>query len=72
MDPDSALDAIVVLEGSFITAPALMRFPKILNTLRHVRRYPTNERLAQKADFMYNKIKNYMMTVFISEDEKAG
>ncbi|OQR67147.1 hypothetical protein BIW11_13694 [Tropilaelaps mercedesae] len=70
MDPDSALDAIVVLEGSFITATALMNCPKILNTLRHVRRYPTNERLARKADFMYNKIKNYMMTVFISEDEK--
>lgn len=72
MDPDSALDAIVVLESSFITAGALMNFPKILNTLRQARRYPTNERLARKADFMYNKIKNYMMTVFISEEEKGS
>lgn len=72
MDPDKALDAITVLEGSFITSYALMDFPKILQTLRQVRRYPSNERLARKADFMYNKIKSYMMTVFMSEEEKGS
>ena len=71
MDTDKAFEAIVALENKFITAPAIKRFPELLSTLRLVRRYPKDERLAKKADYMYNKIKHFMMTVFINEEEKS-